>query len=56
MKKYKVNFTGRLSGAIGIFYEISDIVEMPEGSTFEEINLKIYDKYEHITGLKIKRL
>jgi len=53
MKKYRVNFNGRLRGAIGIFYQINDTIEMPENATFDEINLKLYDKYEHITRLRI---
>lgn len=54
MKTFKVTFTGRKKNAIGIFYKISDIVEAPKNSTDEQIRLKLYDKYEHISNLKIK--
>lgn len=56
MKKYKVSFTGRQKNAIGIFYKINTTIEMPEGSTKKEINLKLYDNYEHISMLIIKNL
>jgi len=53
MKKFKVSFTGRLIGAIGIFYKIRTEVEMPKESAPEQIKLKLYDKYEHISEFKI---
>jgi len=53
MKKFKVSFTGRLIGAIGIFYKIRTEVEMDKDSTSEQILLKLYDKYDHTTGFKI---
>ena len=52
-KKYAVSFTGRQRGAIGIFYRISDFVELPEGATKEEITLKLYEKYEHISKVQL---
>lgn len=53
MKKFKVSFKGRLNGAIGIFYKIRTKIEMPKDSTPEQIKLKLYDKYEHISEFKI---
>lgn len=53
MKKFKVSFKGRKVGASGIFYKISTVIEMPKNSTFKEINLKLYDNYEHISELRI---
>ena len=53
LKKFNVSFVGRLSGAIGITYKINDVLEMPKESTHDEINLKLYDKYELISKLKI---
>ena len=53
MKKFKVSFIGRLNGAIGIFYLIHDVVELPKDSTKEQITIKLYDKYEHISNVVI---
>ncbi len=50
-KEYRVSFNGRLSGAIGIFYEISDNVF---GKDIEDAKRNLYEKYEHISSLKIK--
>ena len=53
MKKFKVSFKGRKVGAIGIFYRIREVLEMPKDSTQDQIRLKLYDKYEHISEFKI---
>tara|TARA_R110000803_G_scaffold35405_8_gene76600 strand:- start:2799 stop:2966 length:168 start_codon:yes stop_codon:yes gene_type:complete len=53
MKTYKVTFTGRKLGAIGIFYKISTTTQAPENATDDEIGLTLYDHYEHIQELKI---
>jgi hypothetical protein len=46
MKTYQITFRGRLRFAIGIFYEITDTVQAENEKAAE---LKLYDKYEHIT-------
>jgi hypothetical protein len=56
MKTYNVTFTGRQKNAIGIFYKISISIQAPKDATAEEIRLKLYDDYEHISNLKIKNL
>jgi hypothetical protein len=53
--RYKVHFNGRLKGALGVTYKIEDTVEMDEVANLEEINLKLYDKYEHISLLTAER-
>jgi hypothetical protein len=50
MKNYRASFTGRKVGAIGITYFIIDYVE---AENEEQARLKLYDRYEHITGLKL---
>lgn len=48
MKKYKVNFHGRKSGALGICYPITVELEHETGDP-EEIRVKLYDEYERVT-------
>jgi hypothetical protein len=45
-RTYRCDFTGRLSGAIGIFYKIRATVCATDP---EAARLKLYDTYEHIT-------
>jgi len=51
MKKYKLSFTGRQAGAIGIFYPIRETYKAK--SIHEAISL-LYEDYEHIQNLKVK--
>ena len=53
MKKFKVSFTGRKSGAIGITYKISETIEASNNAKKEDLLLKLYNTYEHISNLKI---
>jgi len=53
MINYICKFAGRKSGALGNTYYIQETVVLPELATFEEIRLKLYDKYERISELKI---
>lgn len=48
--RYTAKFTGRQVGAIGIFHKITAEVEAesPDAAT-----LKLYDQYEHISGLTL---
>ena len=50
MNKYKCTFRGRKVNAIGIFYKIAIFIE---ANNIEEVNEKLYEKYEHISELKI---
>jgi hypothetical protein len=50
-KKYKVSFTGRENGAIGIVYPITTTVE---ADSEEDAKKKVYEKYEHCTNWDIK--
>lgn len=50
MKKYTFSFTGRQTGAIGIFYSISETYECENMS---EAKSCLYRDYEHISQLKI---
>ena len=50
MKTFKISFTGRKNGAIGIFYRITEKVKAE--SKESAIN-KLYEKYEHITNITI---
>ena len=52
-KTFTCDFTGRKVGAIGIRYHIVDSIDMPADSTLQEVRLKLYDKYEHISNLTI---
>lgn len=51
--KYRATFTGRKLGAIGIFYSITAEVE---GETEEQARLNLYERFEHIHGLKLAQL
>ena len=53
MHTYKISFTGRLKGAIGIFYKITDTVRATDEKA---ATLALYDKYEHIHQLKVKKI
>lgn len=50
MKKYRFTFTGRQSGAIGIFYKISDTYKC---NNVHEALSYLWTDYEHIKGLTI---
>lgn len=61
MKKYTCTFTGRARNAIGIFYQITDTVELACPSQFydqlyQQLLIKLYDKYEHITFMKFSQV
>lgn len=45
MKKFKVKFTGREVGAIGVFSHFELIIEAPDE---DAARLKIYDTHEHL--------
>jgi len=45
---YKATFKGRAKGALGISYMITTQVEAPDKETAA---LKLYARYEHISGL-----
>lgn len=51
MLKYSVTFFGRTLGAIGICYMITDTVE---AENKEAALLKLYDKYDTVSGAKFK--
>lgn len=46
MKMYRIEFTGRTKGAIGITYPI---IEWVEAESPSKAVLKLYDKHEHIS-------
>lgn len=50
MKSIKFSFTGRQSGAIGIFYKIVDSYSV---ETIDEAKSLLWEDYEHISNLKI---
>tara|TARA_R110000822_G_scaffold67329_1_gene164005 strand:- start:460 stop:615 length:156 start_codon:yes stop_codon:yes gene_type:complete len=50
MKTFKLSFIGRLNGAIGITYKIRENVN---AENLEAAKLKLYNKYEHITQIKV---
>lgn len=50
MKKFKFSFKGRQTGAIGIFY---DITETYECLNISEAKSCLYRDYEHISNLSI---
>jgi hypothetical protein len=49
--QYKATFTGREVGAIGKFYPITAVAK---GKNEEEARLNLYEKWDHITGLKLE--
>jgi len=53
MKTYKATFNGRELGAIGIFYNISTTVE---GENERQAELNLYNRYDHITRLKLEEV
>jgi len=46
MKQYNFSFNGRQTGAIGIFYNITDSYN---ASSLQEARSMLYKDYEHIT-------
>ena len=50
---YSVSFLGRLSGSIGIDYPMTEIVNSKIELSLEDIKLKLYEKHEHISNVKI---
>ena len=46
--KLEVTFIGRKSGALGITYEITEVIEIKDDATLDEVRLSLYDKYECI--------
>ena len=51
MKTYTARFTGRKVSAIGITYYI---VTQVDGENEENAALNLYDRYEHISGLRLE--
>ncbi|MES2382431.1 MAG: hypothetical protein V4538_15395 [Bacteroidota bacterium] len=51
MKKYNFKFTGRQTGAIGIFYPIADTYQAKD---INEAMSLLYEDYEHLSNLSIK--
>lgn len=50
LKRWQACFVGRRVGAIGVRYEIDAIVEAVDK---EQAELKLYDRFEHISNLII---
>ena len=50
---YTVVFKGRNKDAKGYFYNIKTEVTVDENATIDEIRLELYNRYEHITNLKL---
>ncbi len=50
---YTVVFKGRKKNAKGYFYNIKTEVTVDENATLDEIQLSLYDRYEHVQNLKI---
>jgi hypothetical protein len=50
MKTFKFSFRGRQSGAIGIFYQITDTYK---ANSIKEAVSMLYTDYEHIQSLKL---
>lgn len=48
--RYRAEFYGRKAGAIGIFYWITTEVE---GDDPDAARLALYDRYEHISKLRL---
>ena len=51
--EYKATFRGREKDAIGIFYQIDTTVQ---GNDDEGARLNLYDRFDHVTGLKLERV
>lgn len=49
---WRATFTGRKVGAIGIFYSIATYCY---GDTEQAAKLDLYERYEHITDLKLEQ-
>lgn len=50
MRSYKIKFTGRKRGAIGIFERFSVIVT---AESEEKAVFALYDDFEHLSGVKV---
>lgn len=48
-KLFQVTFNGRTKNALGVTYKITDSVWAPDE---EGVRLALYDKYEHVTGVR----
>lgn len=46
MKKFKIEFTGRRRGAIGVY---ETFIETVEATSLEAARIGLYDNYDHIT-------
>lgn len=53
---YKVSFIGREINSIGTVYPIDEILEYDLDTSENKILLDLYEKWEHITQLKIRRI
>lgn len=53
MAKYKITFHGRLKGAIGVCYTITDY---RAAESEEKAILALYDKYESIHSPRVERI
>lgn len=55
MKKYwySIKFIGRKQGAIGVTYEITDVVEANILLTMDEAVLGLYDRYEMVSSADV---
>lgn len=51
MKKYTFSFTGRQTGAIGIFYKITDVFE---AENLSEAKSMLFANYEHFRGIRVQ--
>jgi hypothetical protein len=49
--QFRALFNGRKTGAIGITYDINVVIE---GDTKSKAIISLWDKYEHISNLKIE--
>ena len=53
---YKVYFIGRRNTDIGTVYPIDEIVEYDLEVSENKILLDLYEKYEHISQLQVRRI
>lgn len=53
MTTYRIEFSGRTKGAIGVF---SSYTETVEADSKESAILKLYDAYEHVHGPVVTQL
>ena len=50
---YQAKFIGRRKGAVSALYWIATEVEVPEGSTPDEVRARLYERFDDVARLEL---